>query len=236
MAPVPPAAVGFWEQEGKLFEYPPELCIRNTFVDSKSPRCPSLDGFFTERRVQSCPSSGIEKDDESDDNLASFCSSAANSGPTASTSAGSSDGPPWDCSEELASWTVEDDLEDVAPETVQASGPTVLSLGSMLSEDYHVESDSNFNAPGPLSIYRNVGSAMHGSGDCKPCAFFHTKGCGSGDDCKHCHACAPGAKKVMKRERLEVKKGIQMRNSAMYAAAAIGRGIPQLAPVGIFYF
>jgi len=35
------------------------------------------------------------------------------------------------------------------------------------------------------------GSAGHRFGACKPCAFFHTKGCGNGFDCPFCHLCKP---------------------------------------------
>lgn len=46
-----------------------------------------------------------------------------------------------------------------------------------------------------------VGSAWHWMGTCKPCAFLHTKGCGSGVECEFCHLCAPGEKKRRKKER-----------------------------------
>eukprot|EP00933_Yihiella_yeosuensis_P074867 TRINITY_DN8394_c0_g1_i1.p1 TRINITY_DN8394_c0_g1~~TRINITY_DN8394_c0_g1_i1.p1 ORF type:complete len:684 (-),score=176.88 TRINITY_DN8394_c0_g1_i1:214-2199(-) len=39
------------------------------------------------------------------------------------------------------------------------------------------------------------GSWNHGSGDCRPCAFFHTKGCEGGVNCNFCHFCLPGEKK-----------------------------------------
>ncbi|CAE7247412.1 unnamed protein product [Symbiodinium natans] len=41
----------------------------------------------------------------------------------------------------------------------------------------------------------SLGSAGHGTGTCKPCAFFHTKGCSSGKNCTFCHMCPPGEKK-----------------------------------------
>jgi len=45
------------------------------------------------------------------------------------------------------------------------------------------------------STLLTVGSADHRLGTCKPCAFFHTKGCGTGQNCTFCHLCAPGEKK-----------------------------------------
>merc|ERR1719231_1755474 len=55
--------------------------------------------------------------------------------------------------------------------------------------------------PAPLGSARcpTVGSAKHFCGGCKPCAFFHTKGCESGINCEFCHVCGPNEKK--KRQR-----------------------------------
>merc|ERR1712059_52769 len=38
----------------------------------------------------------------------------------------------------------------------------------------------------------SMGSALHSSGKCKPCAFLHTKGCVNGTDCQFCHLCQHG--------------------------------------------
>lgn len=35
----------------------------------------------------------------------------------------------------------------------------------------------------------SVGSLLHDSGRCRPCAFFHGKGCKSGASCLFCHKC-----------------------------------------------
>jgi len=45
------------------------------------------------------------------------------------------------------------------------------------------------------STMPTVGSAGHRLGTCKPCAFFHTKGCGNGPRCIYCHLCESGEKK-----------------------------------------
>lgn len=39
---------------------------------------------------------------------------------------------------------------------------------------------------------QSVGSSGHDKGECKPCAFYHTKGCTGGVNCKFCHMCGPG--------------------------------------------
>lgn len=45
-----------------------------------------------------------------------------------------------------------------------------------------------------------IGSAGHAVGDCRPCAFFHTKGCNNGVDCAYCHLCKAGEKKRRMKE------------------------------------
>jgi len=49
----------------------------------------------------------------------------------------------------------------------------------------------------------SVGSALHLSGRCKPCAFLHTKGCASGLSCTFCHLCEPGEKKLRQKEKVQ---------------------------------
>lgn len=48
----------------------------------------------------------------------------------------------------------------------------------------------------------SVGSAMHGSGLCRPCAWFwRAGGCENGQDCLHCHLCPPGAINEKKKSK-----------------------------------
>merc|ERR1712194_1009771 len=47
----------------------------------------------------------------------------------------------------------------------------------------------------------SIGSLLHHARQCKPCTFFHTRGCENKEDCKFCHLCGPGEKK--KRLRAE---------------------------------
>jgi len=46
-----------------------------------------------------------------------------------------------------------------------------------------------------------VGSQAHWTGNCKPCAFLHTKGCSNGALCGFCHICDKGAKKRRAKDR-----------------------------------
>lgn len=53
----------------------------------------------------------------------------------------------------------------------------------------------------------SLGSFGHDLGQCKPCAFLHTKGCSSGAMCKFCHLCDVGAKKRRQKEKKQTFKG-----------------------------
>jgi len=47
-----------------------------------------------------------------------------------------------------------------------------------------------------------LGSAGHGLGECKPCAFFwKAQGCGNGVQCSFCHLCDSGEKKRRAKDK-----------------------------------
>jgi hypothetical protein len=41
----------------------------------------------------------------------------------------------------------------------------------------------------------SIGSLLHHRGECRPCTFFHTRGCENKEDCQFCHLCGPREKK-----------------------------------------
>jgi len=41
----------------------------------------------------------------------------------------------------------------------------------------------------------SIGSAAHQAGNCKPCAFYHVRGCENAEGCPFCHLCGAGEKK-----------------------------------------
>mmetsp|Transcript_46306 Transcript_46306/g.104972 ORF Transcript_46306/g.104972 Transcript_46306/m.104972 type:complete len:273 (-) Transcript_46306:187-1005(-) len=56
----------------------------------------------------------------------------------------------------------------------------------------------------------------HKTGDCRPCAFHHTKGCSNGDNCVYCHLCPPGElkrRKAIKRDQLRAQEATRDRES-----------------------
>lgn len=58
-------------------------------------------------------------------------------------------------------------------------------------------------APGSAAL-PSIGSREHFAGECKPCAFLHTKGCNDGAMCRFCHICEAGEKK----RRQKAKKAL----------------------------
>eukprot|EP00930_Biecheleria_cincta_P046460 TRINITY_DN32038_c0_g1_i1.p1 TRINITY_DN32038_c0_g1~~TRINITY_DN32038_c0_g1_i1.p1 ORF type:complete len:711 (+),score=126.58 TRINITY_DN32038_c0_g1_i1:65-2134(+) len=52
----------------------------------------------------------------------------------------------------------------------------------------------------------SIGSSTHVAGNCKPCAFLHTKGCESSKSCQFCHLCGPGEKKRRQKEKRQAWK------------------------------
>lgn len=74
-------------------------------------------------------------------------------------------------------------------------------------------------APGSLEL-PSLGSLGHSVGDCRPCAFLHTKGCSSGPACKFCHLCGPGERKRRLREKREKMQQEKARRMAAKARAA----------------
>jgi len=65
-----------------------------------------------------------------------------------------------------------------------------------------------------------VGSWGHSVGKCKPCAFFHTKGCQNGKECPFCHLCGRGEKKRRQREKWQRVREEESAQAAVAAAAA----------------
>eukprot|EP00930_Biecheleria_cincta_P061122 TRINITY_DN46690_c0_g1_i1.p1 TRINITY_DN46690_c0_g1~~TRINITY_DN46690_c0_g1_i1.p1 ORF type:complete len:337 (+),score=60.11 TRINITY_DN46690_c0_g1_i1:64-1011(+) len=60
-------------------------------------------------------------------------------------------------------------------------------------------------APGSAEL-PSIGSKNHYTGECKPCAFLHSKGCENGAVCKFCHLCDAGEKKRRQKEKKNLFK------------------------------
>jgi hypothetical protein len=56
----------------------------------------------------------------------------------------------------------------------------------------------------------SVGSALHCSGDCTPCAWFwKADSCNNGKDCRYCHLCPDGELKKRKKAKVaQMRSGV----------------------------
>jgi len=68
----------------------------------------------------------------------------------------------------------------------------------------------------------SIGGELHDQGKCRPCAFFHTKGCSSGNDCPFCHRCPPFERtrrkqcnRKQREERKEKRAGKRKEDGSM---------------------
>merc|ERR1712187_598079 len=94
--------------------------------------------------------------------------------------------------------TAELDIRSECSTIASAETPPASPEPVYVPEHSNVSSDPKFN----LTEVPSIGSLGHDTGDCKPCAFFLTKGCENGTNCKFCHLCDAGEKK----RRFKAKK------------------------------
>merc|ERR1712083_349319 len=61
-----------------------------------------------------------------------------------------------------------------------------------------------------LSGLSSKGSELHGTGQCRPCAWFWKEGgCKNGAECFHCHQCPEGEIKTRKKAKLaQIRLGL----------------------------
>jgi len=72
---------------------------------------------------------------------------------------------------------------------------------------YPMGGQTTFGSTGPT----NSGSAMHGMGTCKPCAFaFRPKGCPAGAECTFCHLCDGRGRKTGAKNQHDTPQQLEM--------------------------
>jgi len=177
------------------YEYPVPVFVRNTFIQTQVGRSASLDEFFEERRIQSCPvapqychSDRIE-DCHSDirppahEPLRRAITTGAQAFMTkVATVTG------FRTEAEPGTSAVPSDNFS----TRQQMMPRILMLAEALPEAEPELGSQDLPT---------VGSAGHYVGACKPCAFFYTKGCGNGTQCSFCHLCPSDEKRARQKEK-----------------------------------
>jgi len=179
------------------FDYPAPLFIKNTFIAADIGRPASMEGFYHERTLQSCPASGIELFTEELSEATGSARRRTAQGAEALAQA-LAPGMPWPAVPPPAAPPAPALVPELPERTppapawpAQASAPP-LSLADALRID-----------DAPSLELPSVGSRAHGAG-CSPCAHaYSAKGCRNGIACTFCHLCSPGElKRRQKAKRL----------------------------------
>lgn len=178
--------------DGEPLVYPVPLFIRNTFIDAALERLPSFEDFFQERKVRSCPTSAINAPQSAVDGVPSqslphqITEEPRLLAIYPDTDSGS------ECS------TADTLEQEVRRSRAAARIMPMMCMDQQMFQEPAVQGFVLLDLP-------SLGSAGHMLGQCKPCAFFTTKGCGNGLQCPFCHLCDPGEKKRRRKDRLQVK-------------------------------
>mmetsp|Transcript_89087 Transcript_89087/g.276870 ORF Transcript_89087/g.276870 Transcript_89087/m.276870 type:complete len:373 (+) Transcript_89087:90-1208(+) len=213
--------------------------IRNTFLDSPLERSPSLERFFAERKVRSCPASGPnsrQASGRSTPNPGAMQDPFSIKTPSVSAVVTPRGGIGKGASLRGAEMKQYDLAVIAAAKLVEAAD--CGAAGGAGADSSSASSTSAGNVPysgqvseasgsGAISLSQppaatdassrtvgpaelpSKGSALHPWGACKPCAFVFEVGCTNGVNCQFCHLCEPGEKKRRKKERRRMAKDLQ---------------------------
>lgn len=198
-------------------EYPSPVIVKNTFLDSPVDEPTSLDGFFKQREIHSCPpgavaqpgsqeldaqEAGPEEEPEPEMQQTPFQSYVWEGTPEPAAAVPSISPEP---SPQLlamfvpqavppppAAWAPCMQPEAVPPPPMApAEKPTRVVR---LAEAMAAPQLGSEEAP-------TIGSLGHKYGNCKPCAFMHTKGCTTGVACQFCHLCDKNERKRRQKQK-----------------------------------
>jgi len=203
-----------------------EYSVKNTFIDFpawESLRNPSLEGFFQERLLKSCPASHAKPIEES------LGASLLN--PLEALLAGAEDQALNVEHQAVRSISLEECLRDI-----EDKYQNLETYDDSLSTKANTDEDNASPTPGLLSDAEedvkpraisltnglglwSVGSAQHHLGNCKPCAFLwkDANGCQNGANCIFCHMCPPGEVKQRKKQKLAMRKMVKQFRKAQMA-------------------
>eukprot|EP00435_Cladocopium_sp_Y103_P023952 s2517_g5.t2 len=220
-------------------EYPSPVSVRNTFLDTDIGRPPSLDEFFQERLLRSAPGSALPQSkmfDSQVDEEPEFLPSTTPVIPTAWPRTMSGEG-----LEDFFAAVGVAGVTDIstgqspsakempppppmqnAPQFVAAELPPLPAGGYASDLPVPVKLAQVLKEPevGTPEV-PTMGSRNHRLGNCRPCAFFHTKGCSSGMDCEFCHLCDAGEKKRRAKQRAVLRKGLELQDAPQPLAVGL---------------
>mmetsp|Transcript_41372 Transcript_41372/g.107079 ORF Transcript_41372/g.107079 Transcript_41372/m.107079 type:complete len:257 (+) Transcript_41372:74-844(+) len=201
---------------GEPLVYPSPLFVRNTFIDCAEARPSSLDGFFEERLVASCPASklsdpGQGEIEEENTNVEVTTAPSTRQSAWAAlqnawasmTAGGHSQRGSGQEGKRAAGVSKAPGAKDSATPNSDASTATGATLegaaAALAASSAAPPRAAASEAAGAL--LPSAGSEGHYEGTCKPCAFVNAKGCKSGYSCQFCHLCDAGEKKRRQKEK-----------------------------------
>lgn len=216
---------------------PPGMQIRNTFLNSRPVRSPSMERVYVERKVRSSPGSRQASLPPGTATISEVEPAFVVSTPTGSGSGTPPQHLPHGSLHELATNQLSKSYlsEQLAkhahtmPEPCGAAPAcgaindsrrpsNSLSLSSSSGDPYRrmapTAYEESLATSGEIErqgdeLLPSRGSALHEWGACKPCAFFIKEQCTNGKDCQFCHLCEPGEKKRRKKERLSIRRDMR---------------------------
>lgn len=231
----PPAFINSGANTGlPEFDYPSPFFVKSTFIHANIGRPLSLDGFFEERQLQSCPASGIclpsEFEEEEVRELEAgvpFEAGAASIVPVpfapaylkCSSSTGKSAIPPPPPAPPVLT-ALPQDISKQSPPPPPARWSDVEALPADLSTSPPPQvlllSEAVLRPALGSRDLPTVGSETHHLGTCNPCAHAHgSKGCRNGVQCGFCHLCPKGElKRRQQAKRWAKRKAIDAAESA----------------------
>jgi len=199
----------------------PSLRIRNTFIDTTAERSPSLERFYREREVSTCPSAHIGRlrglFQEADVDTAWTAADEADTRLPSEHPDTTSVSEASPCDAAGSSAFVISLAEALAPPYVPSIGAArgglvVPGRGRTLTRPSAVPAALEPLVAVPPQL-PSAGSVSHASGECKPCAFFHTVGCTSGVHCEFCHLCDSEERRKRRKAKYEARRAAKLRNS-----------------------
>lgn len=102
------------------------------------------------------------------------------------------------------------ELEDDSPLSKGGVSVPVAPPPGLAPPGNFKEEDCGFCAEQPATVNlasASVGSLLHASGQCRPCAWYWKQGgCKNGSACRHCHMCPEGSVKALKRGKVALLK------------------------------
>jgi len=188
-----------------------EYTVKNTFIDYpawESLRNPSLEGFFREREIKSCPASRVQSLDDTQ-------ACEAQEVPSIEERIQPVERPALrslsleECLRDIEAKYQDfvEDYDDVSTKanTEEDTAPPTPEILSDSEED--TKPHAVISLANSLGLW-SIGSAEHSLGTCKPCAFLwkDASGCENGTNCTFCHMCPPGEVKRRKKEKLAIRK------------------------------